>query len=112
MKEIVSLWKAPTGKLARKFTAHGFDPKYFPRDPARNFDGKAYFAKERELAERYEECYGGGVIEVQMFAEDYEAHFQQFEERYQGSSLIQIAVPRDFLAHFNRITVRRIWHHA
>jgi|ERR1043165_6813704 hypothetical protein len=111
MARLISPWKAPRQKLVRTFMARSFDPKYFRGAPGQFFDGKAYFAKQRELADEYERYYGGGVIEVQMESEDYRVRFQCFEEQYQATNWLQIAVPRDFLELFNRMTVRRIWHH-
>lgn len=112
MPGLISLWKAPTKKLARKFVKSGFHASDFKGGPGQFRDGKAYFAKGRRLAQTYAESFGGGVIEVQMHRDDYKLHFQRFEERYQGGDEIQVPIPRDFLSQFNTMTIRRIWHHG
>ena len=112
MREIVSLWKAPTKKLARKLETAGFKPKFYQGTPGQFPDGKAYFAKTIEFAQTYASCFGKGVIEVQLYQSDYVAFFQQFEQRCSGTSEIEIAIPRDFLGQFNKMTIRRIWHHG
>lgn len=111
MPEIISIWKAPKKKLAAKQLRAGFRRSDFKGAPGQFPNGRAYFAKDRKLAEMYASSYQGGIIEIQMLVVDYKVHFQKFENRYSGSNEIELAIPRDFLKALNKMTIRRIWHH-
>ena len=110
MNEIVCLWKAPTLEFAEEFALSGFNAKAFKLQPD-IYDGKAYFAISESLAKGDAWCYGGGIIEVRMKRSDYVDHFMSFEQICMGTTEIEVAIPREKLEVFNRLTLQRIWHH-
>ncbi|GAA0466283.1 putative T7SS-secreted protein [Streptomyces sp. NPDC046215] len=105
----VSLYKAPSRGTGQYHHDNGYLEKDFPGGPHDPYaDGKAYFAKDRELAENYAKHYGEGVIEVRIPTTEYAQHFQKFEYPYEGGPLTELPIPNKHLEKLNEYP--REWH--
>jgi len=92
--EYVSIWKAPQrGKSMILMLPGGFNNTNFPRSPYS--DGKAYFAKERSLAQQYANHYLEGIIEIRVKKRVYDARLRKHEKLYQGGPLIEVPIPQE-----------------
>ena len=75
-----SIYKAPQPGKGQKLLNEGFHPEDFPSGGP-YADGKAYFAKERALAEQYS-GYGEGILEVEIPKSIYDARIKPYEMPY------------------------------
>ncbi|MGE5660607.1 MAG: polymorphic toxin-type HINT domain-containing protein, partial [Actinomycetota bacterium] len=88
----VTIYKAPQPGMGEKLLNDGFHPEGF-FDP--DGDNLAYFAKERELAEIYEQFYKDGILEVDIPKDVYDRRIKRHEKPYQGGPLIEIPIPQE-----------------
>jgi hypothetical protein len=75
-----SIFKAPQPGKGQRLLNQGFHPEDFPSGGP-YADGKAYFAKERGLAEQYS-GYGEGILEVEIPKSVYDARIKPHEIPY------------------------------
>lgn len=86
------IYKAPQPGKGQKQLREGFDPADFAEG-----DQRAYFARQRELAEEYARHYGDGVLEVEIPKDVYDARIRPHEVPYQGGPQIELPIPhKDF----------------
>ena len=86
------IFKAPQPGKGQKQLKDGFDPADFAEG-----DQRAYFAKQRELAEEYAKHYGDGVLEVEIPKDVYDARIRPHEVPYQGGPQVELPIPhKDF----------------
>ncbi|MFI0907077.1 DUF6531 domain-containing protein [Streptomyces sioyaensis] len=105
----VSIYKAPDRGKGQHQYENGYLAGDFPGGPHDPYmNGMAYFAKERELADKYAKHYGEGVIEVRIPKADYEQHFSGYEHRYEGGPLTELEIPNTAVERLNNYP--RIWH--
>ena len=91
--ETQSIYKAPQAGKGQKQLAEGYHPDDFPA--TQGSDGKAYFAKDKSIADEYAPHgpYGEGVIEVQVPKDVYDARLRQYEQPYQGGPRTELPIP-------------------
>src|SRR4051812_29388091 len=70
-----TIYKAPQRGMGKKLLEQGFHPEDFATG-----DMRAYFAKERKLAEEFAEHYGEGVLDVEMLSDIYDARIKKYEQ--------------------------------
>jgi hypothetical protein len=103
----VSLFKAPQPGKAQRQLIDGYHAEDFPDKDGDG--GRAYFAKEKDLADLYNNgSYGAGVIEVQISSDVYEGRLARHESPYQGGPLNELAIPHEDFDVLN--SARRILH--
>lgn len=107
--EFVSIYKAPQKGKALKQFKDGFLPKDFPealpgKVPAGFLDdgGKAFFAKEKSLADEFAKIYGEGVIEIRIPSNIYNEYFSILERTMLGSKKIELAIPHELFQQLNK----------
>ncbi len=84
-----SIFKAPQPGKGQKLLVDGFHPHDFAEG-----DLRAYFAKERQLAEEYATHYGQSVLEVQIPNAIYDARIRPLEVPYiSDPRFIEIPIP-------------------
>ena len=104
-----SLFKAPQRGQGQHQYENGYLASDFPGGPDDPYmNGMAYFAKERELAERYASHYKEGIIEVRIPVGDYEKYFAIFEHPYEGGPLTELEIPNTAVERLNNYP--REWH--
>jgi hypothetical protein len=103
--DYVTIYKATQPGMGEKLKNNGFHPEEF-FDP--DGDNLAYFAKERELAEIYEESYRDGILEVDIPKDVYDARIKRHEYPYQGGPLTEIPIPQQDFDVLNDATRRLI----
>ncbi|WP_330238533.1 putative T7SS-secreted protein [Streptomyces sp. NBC_00525] len=105
-----SIYKAPQRGQGDIQETVGYRAEDFPGGPHDPYmDGKAYFAKEREIAEKYAKHYGEGIIEIKIPREEYDLRFGQYERPYEGGPLTEIEIPNtsvEDLNHYPRVRHR------
>ncbi len=91
--ETQSIYKAPQAGEGQKQLTEGYHPDDFPA--TQGSDGKAYFAKEKSIADEYAPHgpYGEGVVEVQVPKDVYDARLRQYEQPYQGGPRTELPIP-------------------
>lgn len=107
--DVVPLFKAPQRGNGRRQYENGYRADDFPGGPHDPYmDGKAYFAKEQELADNYAKHYKEGVIEVQVPRSEYDQTFRQYEKPYEGGPLTEVEIPNTEVEKLNDFP--RKWH--
>ncbi|WP_274578584.1 MULTISPECIES: RHS repeat-associated core domain-containing protein [unclassified Streptomyces] len=105
-----SIYKAPQRGQGDIQETVGYRAEDFPGGPHDPYmNGKAYFAKEREIAEKYAKHYGEGIIEIKIPREEYDLRFGQYERPYEGGTLTEIEIPNtsvEDLNHYPRVRHR------
>ncbi|NJK31418.1 MAG: hypothetical protein HC927_02785 [Deltaproteobacteria bacterium] len=82
----------------------GLKPESFPGEPGEIPDGRAYFGKEREIAEEYSKHgpYEDHIVETRIPTEEYSRHFQQYEQPHSSTPPgTELAIPRDYIDMLN-----------
>ncbi|MFD3534628.1 DUF6531 domain-containing protein [Streptomyces sp. NPDC058664] len=98
-----SLWKAPQRNQGDAQERDGYLEENFPGGPDDPYmNGLVYFAKERELAEKYAPHYGEGIIEVRIPKADYDARYAQYERPYEGGPLTELEIPNTVVEELNK----------
>ncbi|MFF5761917.1 DUF6531 domain-containing protein [Streptomyces tanashiensis] len=98
-----SLWKAPQRGQGDAQERDGYLEENFPGGPDDPYmNGLVYFAKERELAEKYAPHYGEGIIEVRIPRADYDARYAQYERPYEGGPLTELEIPNTVVEELNK----------
>ena len=87
-----SIYKAPEFGKSQKQLIEGYLPDDFSSPGG---DHRAYFAKDRSLADEYALHYGDGVIEVEVPMEAYDARLRKYESFYQGGPRIELPIPHE-----------------
>ncbi len=77
---VEKIFKAPQPGKGQKLLDEGFDPNDFPLDELN--DGRAYFGKQRQLADKYDDVYGDGVLELEILKDIYDARIRPHEVPY------------------------------
>ena len=83
--ETQSIFKAPQPGTARKQLTEGYDPHDFSLPGG---DNRAYFAKDKGLADEFAQHYGEGVIEIEVPTSVYEGRLKKHEQLYQRSGAV------------------------
>ncbi len=92
MDETQSIFKAPQPGLARKQLTQGYHPEDFSMPGG---DNRAYFAKDKDLADEFALHYGEGVIEVKVPRSVYESRLKRHEQLYQVGPHIELPIPHE-----------------
>jgi hypothetical protein len=99
--ETQSIFKAPQPGKAQKQLTEGYHPEDFSSPGG---DNRAYFAKDRGLADEYAQHYGEGVLEVEVPKDVYDARLRKHETPYQGGPRIELPIPHEDFDVLNRST--------
>ncbi len=107
----VSLWRASRRGHGADDLVKGYNPAHFP-EGGRYADGRAYFARERWIAEQYagRAGYEDFVTEIRVPRQIYERLFKNFETNYVSRAGVgtQVRIPREFLEALNVFSRRLI----
>jgi hypothetical protein len=101
----VSIWKAPQKGKGKYQCNQGYWPEDFSEIGG---DDRAYFAKEKSLAQEYARHYGEGVIEVKVLKAVYDNRLKQYEQLYQGGPRTELPIPHSEFDVLNSSEI--IWH--
>ncbi|MEU3739222.1 DUF6531 domain-containing protein [Streptomyces sp. NPDC032198] len=84
-----SIFKASARGKGDVHEQHGYSADDFPGDPRKSEgmypNGRAYFGKKRDIAEKYAQSYGEGVIEIKIPKSEYDAKWAKYEQDYMDS---------------------------
>lgn len=90
--DIVTIYKAPQPGKGQKLLVYGFYPEDFSEG-----DKRAYFAKQKSLADTFARFYKEGVLEVDIEKDTYNLRIKQHERPFEGGPEVEILIPhRDF----------------
>ena len=109
---MMSIWKAPCShEIAEVCGKFGFQQEHLD-DPAcmgmKDY-GYIFFARDRQLAERFAACYKAGIIQVIVDENEYR-RLQKIERPIRPERLIEILIAYSDLNALNRMSVERRWH--
>ena len=91
---VEKIFKAPQPGKGQKLLDDGFDPNDFPLDELS--DGRAYFGKQRQLADKYDDVYGDGVLELEIPKDIYDARIRPHEVPYLSDpNFTELPLPHD-----------------
>jgi hypothetical protein len=108
----VSIWKTSHRGLGEKHLQEGYPADDFPGAEGQRPNGRAYFAKDRWIAEVFAAPrltgYDNFVIEVRVPADEYQRQFQKFEQPVMLGDGVgtQLAIPAEFLDALNIVSTR------
>ncbi|MFF2524888.1 RHS repeat-associated core domain-containing protein, partial [Streptomyces liangshanensis] len=101
--DVQSLYKAPQRGQGDFQEEHGYLRENFPGSPDDPYEnGLVYFAKERQIAEKYAPHYGEGIIEVRIPRADYDSQFAGYERPYEGGPLTELEIPNTVVEDLNK----------
>ena len=108
----MSIWKAPRSvQVAKSCQTVGFVLDDFD-DPSclglKEY-GFLFFARDRELAERFARYYKAGIIEIVITVDDYE-RLPKIERRFAPGEFFEILVAYSDIGLLNSMSVERKWH--
>jgi hypothetical protein len=90
--ETQSIFKAPQPDKAQTQLLEGYEPQDFSMPGG---DDRAYFAKDKSLADEFAQHYGEGVIEVVILRSLYNARLKKHEQLYQEGPEVELPIPHE-----------------
>jgi hypothetical protein len=90
--ETQSIFKAPQPGTAQQQLKEGYHPHDFSLPGG---DNRAYFAKDKGLADEFAKHYGEGVIEIEVPTSVYAARLKKYEQLYQLGPWIELPIPHE-----------------